>query len=47
MSCLIDAKTPDREVNYVMTRLYPGHELPQFWELATKKWEEMGPGTED
>ena len=30
-----------------MTRPYPGHELPQFWELATKKWGEMDPGTEE
>ena len=30
-----------------MTRLYPGHGLPQFQELATKKWEQMDPGTED
>ena len=31
----------------MMTRLYPGHELPQFQELASKKWEQMDPGTED
>ena len=30
MSRLIDAETPGGEVNYMMTRLYPGHELPQF-----------------
>ena len=47
MSRLIDAETPGGEVNYMMTRLYPGHELPQFQELATKKWEQMDPGTED
>ena len=29
------------------TRRCPGHELPQFWELATKKREQMHPGTED
>ena len=28
-------------VNDKMTRLYPGHELPQFQELAAKKWEQM------
>ena len=33
--------------NYVMTRLYSGLELPQFWEVATKKWEQVDPGTED
>ena len=27
----------------MMTRLYPQHELPQFWELASKKWEQTGP----
>ena len=47
MSCLIDTKTPGGEVNCMMTRLYRGHELPQFQELATKKWEQMDPGTED
>ena len=31
----------------MMTGLYPGHELWQFQELATKKWERMDPGTED
>ena len=31
----------------MMTGLYPGHELPQFQELTTKKWEQMDPGTED
>ena len=30
----------------MMTRLYPGLELPQFWELTAKKWEQMDPGTE-
>ena len=29
------------------TRLYPGHERPQFRELTAKKWEQMDPGTED
>ena len=24
----------------MMTRLHPGRELPQFRELATKKWEQ-------
>ena len=27
----------------MMTRLYPGHEMPQFWELARKKWEQANP----
>ena len=35
MSCLI-LQHPGGEVNYMMTRLYPGHEVPQFWELASK-----------
>ena len=39
MSCLIDTKTPGGEVNYMVTRLYPGRELPQFPVLATKKRE--------
>ena len=43
MNCLIDTKTPVGEVNYMMARLYPGHELPQFQEIATKKWEQMDP----
>ena len=30
-----------------MTRLYPGHELPQFHELASTKWELTDPRTED
>ena len=47
MNCLIDTKSPVGEVNYMMTRLYPGHELPQFQEIATKKWEQMDPGTKD
>ena len=34
-------------VNYMVTRLYPGHELPQFQDLGAKKWEQMDPGTED
>ena len=29
MSCRIDTETPDGEVNYMMARLYPGHELPR------------------
>ena len=29
------------------TRLYPGHELPQFRDLTTKKWEQMDSRTED
>ena len=47
MSYLIDTKIADGEVNYMMTRLYPGHELPQFQELVTKKSEQVDPGTED
>ena len=47
VSCLIDTKTPGGEVNYMMTRLYPGLELPQFQELTTKKQEQVHPGTED
>ena len=35
------------EINYRITRLYPGHELPQFQDLDAKKWEQMDPGTED
>jgi len=34
------------EVDYTMTRLYPGHKPPQFLEPASKKWEQMDPGTE-
>ena len=30
----------------MMTRLYPGCELPQFQELASEKWEQMDSGTE-
>ena len=30
-----------------MTRLYPGHTPPQFQELASKKCEQVNPGTED
>ena len=30
-----------------MVRLYPWHKLPQFGELASKKWEQIDPGTED
>ena len=38
MSCLIDTETPGGEINYMMTRLYLGLELPQFRELTAKKW---------
>ena len=38
MSCLTDTETLGGKVNYIMTRLYPGHELPQFRELASEKW---------
>jgi len=31
----------------MMTRLYPWHKLPQFWELVSRKWEQTNPGTED
>ena len=47
MSCLIDTNTSGGKANYMMTRLYPGHELLQFREEAAKKWEQMNPGTED
>ena len=47
VSSLIDTKTPGGEVNYMMTRLYPWHKLLQFQELASKKWKQMDPGTED
>ena len=47
MSCLIDTKTPGGKVSYMMTRLYPGQELPQFQELVAKKREQVDPGTED
>ena len=45
VSCLTDTETPSGEVNYMMTRLYPGYELPQFQELASEKWKQMDPGT--
>ena len=47
MSCLIDTKTPGGKLNYIVTRLYPGHELPQFWELASEKCDQKDPGTDD
>ena len=47
MSCHIDNRTVGEEGNCMMIRLYPGHELPQFRELASKKCEKMGAGTED
>ena len=47
MNCLIDTKTSGGKANYMMIRLYPGHELLHFRELATQKWEQMTPGTED
>ena len=43
LSCLTD--TPSGEVNYMMTRLYPGYEVPQFQELASEKWKQMDPET--
>ena len=30
MSCLVDTKTTGGKDNYMMTRLFLGHELPQF-----------------
>ena len=27
-----------------MTRLYPWHKLPQFWELVSRKWKQTNPG---
>ena len=47
MSCLIGTKTPGGEANYMLTRLYPGLELPQFWELTSKKWKQVHPRIED
>ena len=47
MSCLTDTKTPRGEVNYLTTRLYPGHELPQCGELAANKWEQMENSQDD
>ena len=41
MSCLTDTKTAGGEVNYMITRLYPGQELLQVRELITKQWEQM------
>jgi len=43
----MDTKASGGEVNYMMTRLCPGLELPQFQELTAKKWEKLDPGTED
>ena len=40
-------KTPGGAVDYMMTTLYPGLERPQFWELTTKTWEQVHPGTKD
>ena len=45
MSCLVDTETSHQveEVNYMMSRLQPGHKLlqfTQFQELASKKWEQ-------
>ena len=47
MSCLKDTKTPGGEVNYMMTRLDPGQELPQFRGLTAKTCEHTDPRTED
>ena len=47
VSCLTDTKAPGGEVNYMLTRLFPGLELPQFWELTAKKWEQAHPAPED
>ena len=35
------------EVNYMMSRMYSWHKLPQFQELASKAWKQTDPGTED
>ena len=44
MSCELSYRywNPDQmgEVNHMMTRLHPWHKLPQFWELASRKWEQ-------
>ena len=34
MSCLEDPETAGGEVNYMMARFYPGHELPRFWAFS-------------
>lgn len=47
MCYLIGSKTPGGEVNYGMTRRYPGREGPQFREWATNKQGQTDPGTED
>ena len=47
MNCLIDTQIPDKEVNYMMIRLYPGLELSQFRGLTAKKWEQVHSGTKD
>ena len=47
VSCLIGSKAPGGEVNYRMTRRYPGREGPQLREWATNKQEQTDPGTED
>ena len=41
MSCLIETETPGGEANYMMSRLYRWHELRQFWELGSKKWNKL------
>ena len=40
MSCLIDTAIQAEEATHMMTRLYPGHELPQFPELASEEWKQ-------
>ena len=47
MSRLTDTETSNREGNCLMTRLFPGLELPQFRELTAEKWEQVHPATED
>ena len=47
VSCLMDTETRVEEVSCVMSRLCPGHELPQFPELVSEEWKQTGPGIED
>ena len=44
MSCELSYRywNPDQmgEVNHMKARLHPWHKLPQFWELASRKWKQ-------
>ena len=35
------------KINCMMTRLWPRYKLPWFQEMASKKWKQTDPGTED